>query len=1119
MSHSPPVKPRFAVEALEPREMPAAGDWLVQPFQNGPVNGLPTDWLQWSNLPRLSGYSVDRAGPGLGDQGRLISDGTSGSVSRAWGATNYAADVEASAAVFLNSLSPAQVFVRGQNPNGGSASYYAASVVRGTELQLVRVVNGQTTVLGKLRSADWISDQWVTVKIRAEGTALSVSLYRGDTNQYLDANGRWTRQPVAALTATDSAIRSGGVVGVGRGAGAAGPVAIDSVRVGPPGGDATSPLRVERFDEPMPDAVPPGWSTWVGAGQVQFATATDETLRITGSSTGQARVWMTQPVPTDAQVSASVFVDSLATSGLFARGSGVNGSRPTYYALTVSRGLTVELSRVVNGVSTTLGSLTTKGWQSGLWLQMSLVVKGNQLAVQIYRSDTGQYLSANGTWGLSPVNALLRSDSAITSGGLAGLSRGTGAAGQLSFDNFIVTPAPADLSAPRPLPTGEDKPNVPRVPSPVVPTPPTVPTSPPPVSPPPPPRPTSPPVVTSPPVTPRPTSPPVSSPRPAPPAPPTVTPSAGLPSVHQNMSWIRVAQLAYSGTPLTTFERNLLKTSVDLVIPNLRIVDDIAAINPKTAQVIYTNYSNIYGSLLTDWNAYADARGINREAAFYHVNRATAFQGRSASAVPADQFWAIHRGSDATGWAYVNRSPTPTDLPYPMAAVGQSVAVAYPEKFREINVGLQSAAAGNWKGTWQYVQAVDAAGNPTRWGTLPLLSDTTSGFKKSGRFLFDPPKDWVTASVNNTARMFYVRFVTTTGGTAPLVRSLLGNDYTNFNNATLTGTTPAFDATADRDGDGYLNDAEYARRRSGSDARFAYQSRLTFPYYGSNRFATDPSSTPFRAWAIDYGRRVLASLPNVSGFFVDNSTGLLDVDPTGLNESLANYAQNYGSLMGVVNAALGSKWLLTNTVGGRTAVESQLRNGVSSLEEFALRPQYANATQFQDLAATVSSHLKLSAGKAYVVLDSLPTNGVDAADPRFQLSALAMYYLLADPKLTMLMLNGGNEPATSWTRHWTDAIRYNVGQPLGAFTTFATGQDPANRSLSYSIFQRKYQNALVLHKPVSYTRGVNGTIADNTATTHALDGLYRKLNADGTLGPAGRTVTLRNGEGVVLVKA
>jgi hypothetical protein len=117
------------------------------------------------------------------------------------------------------------------------------------------------------------------------------------------------------------------------------------------------------------------------------------------------------------------------------------------------------------------------------------------------------------------------------------------------------------------------------------------------------------------------------------------------------------------------------------------------------------------------------------------------------------------------------------------------------------------------------------------------------------------------------------------------------------------------------------------------------------------------------------------------------------------------------------------------------------------------------------------------------------------------------------------MMNGGNEPASSWTRHWTNAINFDVGKPAANWTVFATGQDPSNRGLDFKVYSRGYQHALVVYKPLSYTRGVSGGTGDNTATTFALGGQYRLVHADGTLGPVVTRVTLRNGEGAILARA
>lgn len=144
--------------------------------------------------------------------------------------------------------------------------------------------------------------------------------------------------------------------------------------------------------------------------------------------------------------------------------------------------------------------------------------------------------------------------------------------------------------------------------------------------------------------------------------------------------------------------------------------------------------------------------------------------------------------------------------------VGQSVVIGYPERFREINVAIQSAAAGGWQESVEYPTQVDAAGNPTTWATLNLLTDTTAGLNRSGQLLFDPPANWKPASINGSARLYYVRIRTTSAGTAPLAADILAEDYTNAGNGN-SGVIPAFDYAADTNHDGYLSNAEYAHAR------------------------------------------------------------------------------------------------------------------------------------------------------------------------------------------------------------------------------------------------------------------------------------------------------------------
>lgn len=588
------------------------------------------------------------------------------------------------------------------------------------------------------------------------------------------------------------------------------------------------------------------------------------------------------------------------------------------------------------------------------------------------------------------------------------------------------------------------------------------------------------------------------------------------PATVRHYSHIRVAMLAYTGTPIGEFEKKLLRDSVDLVLPATGLLKTIDTQAPTTPQVIYTNVSNIYLDLFTDWLDFADRRGFDREGAFYHVNRATPFTGDSGSSRPVNWFWSVQRGSDAAGWAndtQVSASRTPA---VPFAPPGQAVVIGYPEKFREINIDLAKPGTGAWQATLEYATARDAQGRPTGWKSLRTLSDTTNGVRRSGTVTFDPPSDWRMSSVNGSANLFYVRYRTTGVGLAPVAASIRGRDYVNAQGKP-TGTIPAFDEAADRNHDGYLADTEFRYRRPGSDARFAYESRLFFPAYGQMRFATNPADGGFRNWAVDYARRFLATHPLADGLFLDNSYGRLQVDARGLHEPVTKYAEDYASLLGSINSGIGRRIVIANTAGSGASAAPLARYGISFIEEFALRPLAHTWQQFQDVADLTANRFRLMGPNGYAILDTYPAGG-SPTDPRTQVAALAYYYLLADPARTYVMFNGGYEPSSAWSRHWTDAVKYDVGKPRGTSSVFAQGRDPERWYLDYKVFQRQFDRALVLYKPLSYRSGRTGTTSDATATTHVLPGRYRELRADGTLGPVVTSVRLRNGEGTILIR-
>jgi hypothetical protein len=1036
--------------------------------------------------------------------------------------------------MFASTLVPVYLFARGANLDTATPSYLAVVVTRGLNVEVLEVINGQATVLGKVSNtpAAYLSNQWVQVWLRPQGTTLQVQVVRLDRGQYLTAQGTWSHTETNALTVTTRWCPEIGKVGIGRLPRYTGDVVVDDFLWQTP----QPPGIFENFDRVKEGEVPEGWLTVTRGATGSWAVTSirasslPRALMSEGGSTTTAAIAPPLNLPADVTASALIYADSLIPARVFIRGTDWDSSTPTYYAAQLRRGVEVSLIRVIRGQEVILGTLRSQQWLSNQWIRLQVSAIGDRLRVGVIREDTQQWLSADGTWSETPDFALEVRDGALPQGGQAGLIRAAAYAGTLFFDDFrahtldnasnpVVTVAPLAGSSPfsgdvtfQAVATGTIVRLEFRLDG----------------------------VLRA-----------VSSNSPARWTVDTTTLTNGphllqvraydsegnlglaeyafttqndgqdplfIPDIPRHFSHIRIAQLAYSGNPMGLVEQQLLQTAVDLVVPNIRYLSLIDRIAPTTPQLIYSNVSNLYQDLLIDWLNYADRVGVSREVAFYHVSRATPFRGSSPASQPVTWFWAAVQTTPSGNSTLVTTAARGGGSGIRLGGVGTTTALGYPDPFREINLTLQKAAESGWSGVWEYAAAVNAQGQVVSWKPLPLLEDTTLGQRQSGRITFDPPRDWQAASLAGSPRLYFVRFRVTTGMSEAqaIWQSALGRDYVQANGGT-SGVIPAFDASADRDGDGYLNDAEYARRRSGYDARFAYETRLFYPYYGQMRFVTNPADVVVRRWAADYHVRLLQANPLADGLFLDNATGRLPFRGISVQEATAAYSTDSADLVAAISRTIAPKWILLNTAGGGYDAVPLTAAAAASFEEFLLRPLEANWTQVLDVSDLVTA--RLAPGySAYLVLDSHPGT-TSPTDPRTQLATLAYYYLLADPQRTFLMFFGGYNPASSWTEHWSPAAAVDIGQPLGPMRLFASGNDPANPRLSFRIYAREYSKALVLYKPLSYALGVgNGTTNDNTATTHFLGGSYRRLHADGTLGPPSTTITLRNGEGAILLR-
>jgi hypothetical protein len=895
-------------------------------------------------------------------------------------------------------------------------------------------------------------------------------------------------------------------------------------------------LSTESFDTTALGALPTGWSQWSNiAGTNAFAVSSAQSLSppnslaISSSASGlNARAWIDAAQSANEEVSAAVYLNSTIPVEIFARGTNLDTSSPSYYAASITQGLDLKLLKVSNGTVTTLGEVKSVDWVQNQWVNVTLFVNGTNVRAQVQNNQTGQYLNSFGQWQSEQTWALNLTNSSINGSGEVGVGRLPSYTGTTYVDNFsyvpvtiesqppivtIKTPAAgATVSGVVPVQvTAVDDTGVTRVEFYVDNVLRAVKTA----------------------------------------APytwnfDTTTIANGVhtltvkaydpaqnigqasvtfttqndfsplpqPSIPHNSNGVNLMELAYNGgsPQLPASDIALLRNKiVDLVVADPIYASQINAVAPHTPQLIYSNVSSLYQSSLLSWLNYADAHGYSREGAFYHVSRPTPYWGGGGSTQPVDWFWGVYVGGstleNVTWQAHSGDNVT-------FGGLGQSVYIGYPDQFWEINFTLNSGAKNGWSGVLEYPTAVDSAGNPTSWAPLTTLSDTTAGWTQSGRITFNPPTDWKTASIDGSPRMYYLRILTTHSGTAPIAKAILGDDYTD-SHGTNSGVIPAYDWALNPSG-GYLDPQQYAiAAAAGYTARFGYQSRLFS--YGPMRFATNPGDAAFRAWAIQYEVQNLEDHPLAAGLFMDNSNGNAPAKPGSVIEPLNSYSTDYATLLYEIGRAIEPKWILANTAGGGDNANPTVHMVQGYFEEFAIRPLAQNYQQFETVAAMVANRADLQSPSPYAVLDSSPQGGA-ATDPRTELATLAYYYLLANPNTTFLDYDGGVDPAGPWNTHWFPAMNANIGQPIGNWSLFASGADPANPALTYDIFQRSYTNALVLYKPLSYGKGVTGTTADNTATTVALGGTYYPLQADGTLGAPITRLTLRNGEGAILIK-
>ncbi len=192
-----------------------------------------------------------------------------------------------------------------------------------------------------------------------------------------------------------------------------------------------------------------GWNQWSNDGSTVFtvsagqgSTGSGEVVSTGGSATA-GLAWQTQPQPVGTAISAEVDLTSLVPTFVFADGSNLGTSTPSYLAAVVTRGANVSLIQVNNGTSTVLGTMSSpsSSYFSGNWVQLSLVPNGTSIGVQVVREDTGAFLTAQGNWQTAVTDAISASSSLAEETGDLGIGRFAAYSGAVDLENITIAPA------------------------------------------------------------------------------------------------------------------------------------------------------------------------------------------------------------------------------------------------------------------------------------------------------------------------------------------------------------------------------------------------------------------------------------------------------------------------------------------------------------------------------------------------------------------------------------------------------------------------------------------------------------------------------------------------------
>lgn len=585
-------------------------------------------------------------------------------------------------------------------------------------------------------------------------------------------------------------------------------------------------------------------------------------------------------------------------------------------------------------------------------------------------------------------------------------------------------------------------------------------------------------------------------------------------------------------------------------------------------------YYDIYGpqtiaelNLLMD---YVASKGLARESALLHAKKNWTITGQLDAAG-----WKFMNKFDnfegANGVLRTADDVAYTDLTataYNGAVTWQNTMyIGYEEPFDQINLVFSTPGAGITR-AWEYW-------NGSTWAEL-TVSGTGAGLTATGQVYFTPPSGWARKVVNSSRSKYFVRCRITAASTSPITSSIKGDDWLRGTATALRGWD-ATSGTIVNSGELTYNPTPPA----GASAKFPYQARIPYwasnRFVGNPSYLATVDGAPnarvfARFLAYRTGQLLTGGYSGIMGDDGGASGNLHGLNITTAGDTdfqdftaetwTAENAAKYQELVTVFKAANPDKYMGLNATtktlvslgdwnliegyyntfntggAGRQIATADSANSCYddylSGSKFGFMvysdPGVASQASAPNTLATwdranrgpilaLSKHLIASNANTYFGYHaSTIYNEVDEVE--LTNGTIVHMATQAVPALASVKRWASYFPAMSVDFGIPDAAGWNGGarhfQWASADGTGIAGTVHTGIGGTQDVWRRDYTNAIVLHRPAMYSTTDSEFSTPSTAMD--LGGSYYPLYADGTIGAAVTSISLRTGEGAILMK-